>query len=98
MSESHVFQRPKIKPVPTQFPALIQMDLSESDEVMVRVDNLAEKINNEQLRGIFGPYGATKCRVVFRKGPNNGFSHKGSFFFNLQKVGPVLTLIQSKMR
>jgi RNA recognition motif-containing protein len=40
---------------------------SSKDDVVVVVENLPNSINNQQLRKIFEPLGAKKCRVVYRK-------------------------------
>lgn len=41
-------------------------------EVILIVDNLPNNINNEQLRGVFSQYGATKVRAVYRNGQFKG--------------------------
>ena len=38
-----------------------------SGDVVLVVENLPQSVNNHHLRSIFGPFGAKKCRVVYRK-------------------------------
>ncbi len=58
----------------------MEKEQGELSEVVLVVEGLPQTVNNQFLRQIFKPFGARKCRVVYRK-----TQFMGTFFLLIKK-------------